>query len=246
MSRTTFRVLASALALLCGAELAPAGSVQFQLGEQDFADGKTPVYSDEIRAAGAGEMFPFDGTIFGNDVKSAGLGSFGFTHAVDLGGTPLVAARLTVGVIDIDSTPEQPLDTVAVFFDGVAQPAELLRGVSAIGAKSSAEVVELPVPLEYLVDGMLDVKFVATRPGYGNLGNAIEPDFSRLVVQTLLTDDDGGGDDHAGPGPIPPPPPIIDPGPGPRPQPVPLPPALIPASALLLGIVATSKRRLRG
>jgi hypothetical protein len=227
---------------LCLAPLAHAGSVQFQLGEQDFADGKTPVYSDEIRVAGTGEMFPFDGTIFGNDVKSSGLGAFDYTHAVDLHGTPAVSAKLTVGLIDIDSTPEQPLDTVSVFFDGVSQPADLLRGISASGAKSSAEVVDLPVPLEYLADGVLNVKVVATRPGYGNLGNAIEPDFSRLVIQTALAGDEQDGD-HSGPGPIPPPP-IIDPGPGPMPQPVPLPPALIPAGAMLASLFA-SKCRLK-
>jgi hypothetical protein len=254
MSRITFHrfvrlllvVIVAAWVLACRAQPARAGSVQFQLGEQDFADGKTPVYSDEIRAAGAGEMFPFDGTIFGNDMKSAGgLGAFDYTHTFDLAGATPVAAKLTLGLIDIDSPPEHPLDTLAVLFNGVSQPVDFLRGVSVTGARSSVEVVDIPVPLDLLAGGTLHVSVVATKPGYGNLGNAIEPDFSRLMVETASgsvtpPNNNGGGGD---PDPIPVPPPIIDPGPGPHA--VPLPPMLIPAGMMLAGLAAMPKGRLR-
>src|SRR5688572_3023185 len=125
MSRTTFRAIACLFAVLCAARMAGAGSVQFQLGEQDFADGKTPVYSREIREAGAGEAYPFDGTIFGNDVKPH-QGAFEFEHMFDLGTAAPTSGKLTIGLIDIDSPPDQPLETVAVYFDGVAQPTDML------------------------------------------------------------------------------------------------------------------------
>jgi hypothetical protein len=262
MSRITFPRLARVIvklvsaggaALLGVARPAMAGSVQFQLGEQDFADGKTPVFSSEIRAAGAGEAYPFDGTIFGTDVASGGLGAFDFTHTFDLNGAKPLSAKLTIGLIDVDSTPEYPLDTVGILFDGVGQMTEMLRGISASGMKSSAEVIEIPVPLEYLGNtGTLHVSVVARRAGWGNLGNAIEPDFSRLVIETAaesnrpptngggLGDNDDGGEVIPPPGPIPQPPP-----PGPGPNPVPLPPMLAPAGLLVIALATAPKRRIR-
>lgn len=244
MSRNTLHVVtACAVSLLWSAGLARGGAVQFQLGEQDFADGKTPVYSREIREAGTGEAYPFDGTIFGNDVKPY-QGAFDFEHTLDMGGAAaadMVSAMLTIGLIDIDSTPEQPLDTIALYFDGVRQPTDLLRGISASGVPSSVEVVDIPVPVELLADGVLQVSVVAAKPGYGNIGNAIEADFSRLVVQTTLDGQEPGG---PGPGPFPPPP--VDPGdPGSGPRPVPLPPVLFPAGILLAGLAALPRRRIR-
>ena len=235
MSRNTFRALACLFAVLCAAPRRGRGAVQFQLGEQDFADGKTPVYSSEIREAGAGEAYPFDGTIFGNDVKPH-QGAFEFEHMFDLGTAEPTSGQLTIGLIDIDSPPDQPLETVAVYFDGVRQPADMLRGISAPGVPSSVEVVDIPVPAELLADGMLHVSVVAAMPGHGNLGNAIEADFSRLVVNTV-TD---GVPVQPGPGPEPLPP--VDPGTGPNP--IPLPPVLIPAGLMLAGLAA-SKRRMR-
>src|SRR5688572_22698054 len=91
------------LCLALASSAARGGTVQVQLGEQDFADGTTPIYSSEIRAAGNGEAYPFDGTLFGHDVKSSGLGAFDYLHTFDLGGGRPVAATLTVGLIDIDS-----------------------------------------------------------------------------------------------------------------------------------------------
>jgi hypothetical protein len=242
MSRTTLHVFAvCALSLLSSAGTALAGSVQFQLGEQDFADGKTPVYSREIREAGAGEAYPFDGTIFGNDVKPY-QGAFDFEHTLDTGEMGMVSATLTIGLIDIDSTPEQPLDTIALYFDGLRQPTDLLRGISASGVPSSVEVVNIPVPVELLADGALQVSVVAAKPGYGNIGNAIEADFSRLVVQTTLDGHETPGE--PGPGPFPPPP--INPGdPGSGPHAVPLPPVLFPAAIMLAGLAALPKRRIR-
>lgn len=243
MSRTrinTVARLAAGLLASAAAFAARGGTVQFQLGEQDFADGKTPVYSREIRAAGAGEMFPFDGTVFGNDLKSNQLGAFDYVHAFDFGGATPVSATLTVGLIDVDSAPDAPLETVSLTLDGFGQPTDLLAGVSALGAKSSVEVVDIPVPVEMLSDGVLHVAFSAVLPGYGNAGNAIEPDFSRLVVEIeSRRGNDGGG--TIDPAPLPPP--IVDPDGGPRP--IPLPPALVPAAVLIAGIALAPKRRLR-
>jgi hypothetical protein len=259
MRRITFPRLARAIAnLIAGAIAAllarPAmgGNVQFQLGEQDFADGTRPVFSSQIRAAGAGEAYPFDGTLFGNDTISGALGAFDFTHTFSLNGAKPISAKLTIGLIDVDSSPQYPLDTLAVMFEGASQPTEMLRGISADGAKSSAEVVEIPVPVEYLSSaGTLHVSVVARRAGYGNLGNAIEPDFSRLVIETAAQStrppNDGGGlDGNDGeqnlpdPGPVPPTPP-----PGPAPQPVPLPPLLAPAGLIVLALASAPKRRVR-
>jgi hypothetical protein len=250
LARLIANLIAGAIAALL-ARPAMAGNVQFQLGEQDFADGKTPVFSSEIRAAGAGEAYPFDGTLFGNDTVRGALGAFDFTHTFNLNGARPISAKLTIGLIDVDSTTQYPLDTVGVMFEGVSQPAEMLRGISAPGAKSSAEVVEIPVPLEYLSStGTLHVSVVAHRAGYGNLGNAIEPDFSRLTIETAAESNrpptDGGGIDGNGGGdnnlPDPPTPPTP---PDPVPQAVPLPPVLAPAGLVVLALATAPKRRVR-
>jgi hypothetical protein len=251
LARLIANLVAGATAALLGlARPAMAGNVQFQLGEQDFADGTTPVFSSQIRAAGAGEAYPFDGTLFGNDTKSGALGAFDFTHTFDLSGARPISAKLTIGLIDVDSTPQYPLDTVGVMFEGASQPAEMLRGISAPGAKSSAEVVEIPVPLEYLGNtGTLHVSVVARRAGYGNLGNAIEPDFSRLVIETAAEANrppaDGGGiDGNNGGGTIDPTPGPPTPTPDPVPS-VPLPPVLAPAGLIVLALATAPKRRVR-
>jgi hypothetical protein len=236
MSRTPFYILIG-LIFFALSSIARGGAVQFQLGEQDFADGKTPIYSYEIRDAGAGEAFPFDGTVFGHDVKSTGLGAFDYTHAFDLGGHQPLSAKLVVGLIDIDSPPDQPFETIGMTLNGVEQSTAKLAGISASDSASSVEVVELPVSIDLLAGGKLDVGFYARRPGYGNLGNAIEADFSRLVVEVAP---------NIVPGPIvdpepniDPPPPIIEPGP----RPIPLPPAVFSAGILLLSLAARSARR---
>jgi hypothetical protein len=257
MRRTTFPRLARVIANLVAGAIAAllarpalAGSVQFQLGEQDFADGKTPVFSSDIRAAGAGEAYPFDGTLFGNDTVRGALGAFDFTHTFNLNGAKPVSAKLTIGLIDVDSTPEHPLDTVGVLFEGVSQPATMLRGISAPGAKSSAEVVEIPVPIEYLGStGTLHVSVVAHAAGYGNLGNAIEPDFSRLVIETAAEANrpptDGGGLDGKDGGNLPDPGPVPPTPPEPGPHSVPLPPVLAPAGLIVLALATAPKRRIR-
>lgn len=207
--------------------------MQFQLGEQDFPDGKTPIYSHEIRSAGAGEVFPFDGSLFGHDVKTTGLGAFDYTHTFDLGGRQPLSAKLVVGLIDIDSPADHPFDTVGLTLNGIEQSTAKLAGISATGSASSIEVVELPVSVDLLQSGMLDVRFFAKRPGYGNLGNAIEADFSRLVIDVSAN----FVPDPLQPGPIIDPP-IIDPGP----QPIPLPPAVFSAGILLLSLAARTAR----
>jgi hypothetical protein len=228
MSRIAFHILASlTAAALSVATAANAGTVRFTLGQQDFADGRAPVFSEEIRQAGVGEAYPFDGTIFGNDLK-ANLGAFDYTHSIPLvgGGVP-VSATLTVGLIDVDSTPDHPLETVAVSFDGITQPGDKFVGISASNSKSSVEVIDIAVPIELLADGELHVNFAAIRAGYGSAGNAIEPDFSTLTVETT--------DSIV----LPP-----EPNPGPGPHAVPLPPVLMPTGIMLAGLATLPKKRL--
>lgn len=248
MGRTRITQVALAVAAVGSAAtagVAGAGTVQFQLGEQDFADGRAPVLSSEIRSAGAGEQYPFDGSIFGHDMETS-LGAFEYAHAFDLRGATARAATLTIGLIDIDSPPDAPLDTVGLTLDGVAQPDGLLAGLSALGSPSSAEVVSITVPVEMLADGSLKVGVFAKRPGAGNLGNAIEADFSRLVVETDPAEFDpplnstdpppptsGGGDDGGDGG-----------GGGSDGEPViiPVPVALWPAGILLAALATAPKR----
>jgi hypothetical protein len=99
MSRTTNNISrASPPWSRSGRERRPGRRRSVPARRAGLADGKTPVFSKEIRAAGAGEAFPFDGTIFGNDVRSAGLGAFDYSHRFDLaGGAAPVAATLTLG-----------------------------------------------------------------------------------------------------------------------------------------------------
>jgi hypothetical protein len=234
MSRFTFqdvvRALASLATLAVATAAARGGTVSFQLGEQDFPDGKSPVYSSEIRAAGAGEAYPFDGTIFGNDVKTGpgSLGAFEYEHRLDFGGSAVkaVSATLEIGLIDIDSPSNHAFDTVAIEFDGVVQSSEKIVGISPRREPSSVEVVNFQVPPELLADGALRVSVTALRPGYGNLGNAIEADYSRLTVQTVPAI-------------------VLPPDGGPSPSPVPLPAPLIPACVMLGGLAVIPRKRLR-
>ena len=129
MIRITFHIFVSLItAVLIGAAAtaARAGTVQFQLGEQDFADGTTPILSSQIKAAGVGEAYPFDGTIFGDDLTAESLGAFAYTHECPIVGTKPVSAVLAVGLIDADSTAKHPLDTISISFDGIEQSTSAL------------------------------------------------------------------------------------------------------------------------
>src|SRR4051812_36801693 len=112
------------LMLLCIAALLllpslKAAVVTNLLGEQDFANGKSPIFSAEIAAAGIGEPFPFDGTSFGSDPGGV-LGEFQYTHSFSVGALVPAFATLTIGLIDHDSfTTAQ--DTIDLFFDGIQQ-----------------------------------------------------------------------------------------------------------------------------
>jgi hypothetical protein len=256
MGRTRLTQVALTVAVSSAAAgSAAAGQVQFQLGEQDFADGTSPVLSSRIRAAGAGEQYPFDGSIFGSDVQRS-LGAFEYAHGFDLRGATALYATLTIGLVDLDSPAAAAgaaaLDTVGLTLDGFALAPGILAGLSAAGSPSSAEVIDIPVPVELLADGSLTVGVFAKRPGPGNLGNAIEADFSRLVVETDRDTPPDWTD------PPPPPPPTNGNGgeggddggsggggdPAPIPA-VPFPAALWPAGLLLASLIAVPKRVLR-
>ena len=166
----------SSAVVFAPAGAARAGQVTFQLGEQDFSDGQTPVWTSDIRSAGAGEPYPFDGTIFGDDEKPV-LGQFQYVHEFDLAGATATSARLTIGLLDLDSPPEDDQGTIALYFNGVRQSAQAFVGISDRAEPSSAEVVSVPVPLNLLADGHLTVTIQATEAGPGQMGNSVEADF---------------------------------------------------------------------
>ena len=63
----------------------PVATQAFQLGEQDFANHTPRVTDRQIHAAGAGEAYPFNGTVFGDDRKAGkkALGKVRYTHTFD-------------------------------------------------------------------------------------------------------------------------------------------------------------------
>jgi hypothetical protein len=189
MRKTT---ASAGLALLCALMFAPAvprayaGSAKFLLGDQDFSDGASPLLESAITAGGAGEPFPFDGTIFGSDATNE-LGSFAYVHTFPAT-MRVTSATLTIGLLDHDSPPSLPVDTIDIFFDGVQQPDDAFIGISAYSFifPSSASVVTMPVDPALLADGQLEVRVTATRAGSDSrfTGNSIHPDFSALTVHT--------------------------------------------------------------
>ena len=93
-------------------------------------------------------------------------------------------------------------------------------------------MISIPVPVEFLTDSLLNVKITAKMPGYGNAGNAIEPDFSLLTIETT--------------GSLVDPPVIVDPhGPDGGPHAVPLPPVFLPAGLMITGLMSLPKQRIR-
>ncbi len=160
------------------------GSTVSLLGFQDFSDGKSPIFAFELANAGADESFPFDGTLFGSDILDDSLGSFSYTHTFDLAGETPTDAELTIGLIDHDSFDTTfPTDTIDLYFDGVKQPDSSFEGISA--PPSSVSVVNVPVPLSFIMDGELVVYLAAVSPGPGNDGNGIAADFSELEIRAI-------------------------------------------------------------
>jgi hypothetical protein len=158
------------------------GGIVDMLGEQDFADGASLSSSAEAANAGIGEVFPFDGTLFGHDDRPGAFGLIEYTHLFDPPSPSLTMATLTIGLIDHDSFPgSPPLDTIDLFFDGLQQPDGAFLGISI--PDSSVSVVTIPIPIEFLLDGELRVEIMTTQPGReGNGGNSISIDFSRLEI----------------------------------------------------------------
>ncbi|HEX8914451.1 MAG TPA: MYXO-CTERM sorting domain-containing protein [Humisphaera sp.] len=247
----------AAAAVAAAAPPARAGVVTYRLGEQDFADGQGPVLVEQARAAGANEVAPFDGTVFGDD-RTRKFGRLSFRYAV----APPTAAgdgSLTLGLVGLDSPPGDG-PTVRVFFDGVEQPNAAFAGVSAGAFRSSASVVTVPVPAGFLADGELTVTVKAFRRSPGYPGNAIEADFSTLAVPMTPATPGGGGSNPGGGG--------TDPGGGgtdpggnggnnggggtnngggdtdPPPHSVPLPPAAW-AGLAGLGLAVAARRKVR-
>src|SRR4051794_28143228 len=188
-----------AIAVLARPGPARAGlsSFQYTLGQQDFAGDNTAIFDLQIRTAGAGEPYPFDGTVFGDD-RTGKLGSLEYTQTFDVGTLRAMpggvrSASLTLGVIDIDSPPGWK-PTLGVWFNGVRQPTDaLFTGISAPGIPSSAEVVTVPVSLDLLGRGSLGIRLAALEHAPGFRGNSIAVDFSTLTIdeETPTPPDDG-------------------------------------------------------
>lgn len=216
-----------------------AGTLQYPLGQQDFMDGAHPVFTTDIKAAGAGEPAPFDGSQFGDD-RTRALGEFSYTHGFFFSGPAPVSATLTVGILDVDSFPGDKRPTMRYFLDGVEQPGDAFTHISNPDSNSSAEVVTVSVPLHMLSDGLLDVTFEAKRSrkqrSFRGAGNAIAPDFSVLSLTfddvTGPNDEGTNGPDDGNNGPIPKPN-GPDNGGGGGNHAVPLPPAVIPGAVVL-------------
>ena len=122
----SFQILIVGL-LLVFIPQAKAG-ITSMLGDQDFADGYSPIYASELAPAGAGEPFPFDGTIFGNDPGGT-FGDFSYTRTFSLGGQSAFSASITIGLIDHDSISVDQ-DTIDIFFDGIQQDDSMWLGIS--------------------------------------------------------------------------------------------------------------------
>jgi len=205
-----------------GPGLAHGSLAVWQIGDQDFHDRQSPVPIWQIRLLGAGEPPPFDGTIYGDDRVPGEMGAFEYVHRFDLWGQDVRDAALKIGLIDHDSQRGDRRGTVALFFDGVAQPTGAFRGISGRSTNGSAHVVSVPVPVDLLSDGELLVRFEAIHPARHFDGNSLQVDFSRLKIE--LSSD-------GPPGPVPAP----GPQPPPRPAPVPLPAGGIVGGIMLLG-----------
>ena len=153
-----------------------------QVGDQDFYDRQSPVPVWQIRILGEGEPPPFDGSIFGDDRKPGRMGSVAYAHRFEADGATPDEAWLTVGLIDHDSPEGDRRGTVALFLDGVLQPADAFRGISNRSTTGSAHVVTVPVPPDLLADGELLVRFETTRPAQQFKGNSLQIDFSKLKI----------------------------------------------------------------
>ncbi|QOV89096.1 hypothetical protein [Humisphaera borealis] len=194
------RSIAGCLATAMLAAPAWAGIVTYRQGEQDFASGAGPILVTDAVLAGANEAAPFDGSVFGDDRRSA-FGRIRFTYQLPKETTG--DGSLTLGLIGLDSPPDSK-PTVKLFLDGIEQPNAPFAGVSSPLFRSSASVVSVPVPAALLEDGEVEILVKAFRRGPGYPGNAISIDFSTLTVMNVNTipgdGTNGGGTDQPGGG----------------------------------------------
>jgi hypothetical protein len=186
------------LAVLAAVSVARGGVVVHQLGQQDFAPGAGPLAVSQLQSAGAAEAYPFDGTIFGDDRRPSGFGEITFAYSFAPPATPL-DGTLTLGLMGLDSAPGRR-PTVRLFLDDVEQPNAPFAGMSSALFRSSASVVNVPVPATLLADGQLTVTVRAFRSSPGFAGNAIEADFATLAVADGKAPSGGGGPDDGGAG----------------------------------------------
>lgn len=151
------------------------------LGEQDFADGHSPILAGEFASAGVGEPYPFDGTIFGSDPDGT-FGDLSYTHIFSLAGQSVLSSSITIGLSDHDSFPGSG-DTIDIFFDGVQQDDSMWIGISQ--SPSSVSVRSMTVDPFLLLDESLTVQIVATVAAAGFTGNGIGVDYSLLSIEPV-------------------------------------------------------------
>jgi hypothetical protein len=187
--------------MLVAGSAASAGIVVHRVGDQDFAVGAGPLPVALVKAAGADEAFPFNGTVFGDDRGPRDFGTVRFTYAFAPTTSP-DDGILTLGLIGLDSMPHERA-TVKFWLDGVEQPNGPFTGMSSPLFRSSASVVSVPVPSSLLADGTLEVMVKTYRASPGFAGNAIEADFSTLAVvypEPVAGSGNGAGDESNGGG----------------------------------------------
>src|SRR5687768_12768467 len=94
-TKTTTTTASLTLAVAFMAASARGGVARFDMGDQDFANGASPILAPDNGAGGAGEPFPFDGTIFGDDFGNE-LGSFTYAHQIGVAAHRATSAALTI------------------------------------------------------------------------------------------------------------------------------------------------------
>jgi hypothetical protein len=179
-----------ALVLLTGSQFALANTV-VTLGDQDFADGATPVTGDFL-TAGGGEPAPFNGVFIGSDV---GGPNFSTSWAFSYGAIAdtITGGSLSFGIYDHESAASG--NQVASFtVNGVDLTGALNTLFEAHGGASREDnVYTLTLPASTfagLASGTVNVSLALAGPGLGLFGettfNGAALDFSTLDIATAV------------------------------------------------------------
>ena len=197
-----FSLKSGALAglILTGFTVAANAATVDVLGDKDFSDGQTPIMAADFEAASGGDPAGFN-ELMASDigqwvwdgeewVLEPSFGTVSYTHHYDLLGTE-DHARVVIGLYDHDSF-ELGQETIAIYFDGVAQDVSMWEGISS--SQSSFHARSMSVDLAFFDDGALNIDIVAIASGGGDpingmvwhIGNGIGVDYSVLLIDAPL------------------------------------------------------------